>query len=412
MPPILERRRSWVAFRMLALLAGLAVSTALLVWAGRRIIPAGLACPDYICYWTAGANLLAGQSPYDVAAQIRIQHALGWDRTTNGLGIYEFLPFYYPPWFAMLCALLVPLGFETARITWLVLNAELILLTACLLRNAVPGVPRVIPLAVVPLFIFTIAAVIVGQTTALIFFLIVVGWRLVEAGRDVPAGAVLAWLTIKPQLTGVLLLAVLLWALRQGRWGVVRGFAAMLVILCLASFAVLPTWLGEMLVATRRTPPPTVHFPWIGATWYLLLRGAGLRFWVLNTAYVAVAVAYLGVVLRVAVDRSAPFRDVLSLGLLAAYIVAPYGRHYDFPVLLIVFLVLLGTRLSERWGTALLVALLLLPYLHYMVLDRLRVGLGLTGRLNPEFTFVWVPLLLTVAWFAARPNPAPIAVPD
>jgi Glycosyltransferase family 87 len=388
----------------LAWVIGFALVTTLLVWTGRVLIPAGKACPDYICYWAAGENLLAGRSPYDVAAQTRVQHALGWDRAKNGLGIYEFLPYYYPPWFAMLCAAFIPLGYETARIAWLTVNAELVVLTAYLLRNIVPGVPRSVPLAVVPLFIFTIAAVIVGQTTSLVFFLIVVAWRLLEAGRDLPAGAVLAWVTIKPQLTAVLLLAVLLWAIRRGRWSVVQGFAAMLAILCLASFLVLPMWLGEMLDATRRTPPPTEHFPWIGATWYLVLKGAGLRSWALNVAYLIVSLAYLGVVLRVAIDRSTPLRDVLSLSLLAAYFVAPYGRHYDFPVLLIAFLVLLGTRLSERWGTALLLTLLLLPYLHYMVLDRMRIWLGLTGRLNPEFTFFWVPLLLTMAWLCSRPR--------
>jgi hypothetical protein len=390
------------AARPLAWLVGFALTTSLLVWAARALIPPGKACPDYICYWAAGENLVAGRSPYDVDAQARLQHALGWDRIRDGLGIYEFLPFYYPPWFAMLCAGFVPLGYEGARIAWLVVNIELALLTGYLLRDLVPGVPRAVPLALVPFFIFTIAAVIVGQTSPLIFFLVVGAWRLLERGLDRAAGMVLAWVTIKPQLAAVLLLAVLLWAARRGRWGVVQGFAAMLALLCLASLVVLPSWPAEMLGATRRTPPPTEYFPWIGATWYLFLKGAGLRSWPLDAAYLAVGLAYLGAVLRVAIDRSSPVRDVFSLGLLAAFFVAPYGRHYDFPVLLIPFLVLLGTRLSERAGSALLVALLLLPYLHYMVLDRLKVWLGFTGRLNPEFTFVWIPWLLTVAWFASR----------
>jgi hypothetical protein len=388
----------------LAWAVGFILVTALLVWAGRTVnVPENI-CPDFICYWAAGSNLAAGQSPYDVAAQIRVQHTLGWDKAKDGLGVYEFLPFYYPPWFAILCTAFVPLGYETARIAWLVLNAELTLLTAYLLRNVVPGVPRSVPLAIVPLFAFSIAAVLVGQTTPLVFFLIVVAWLLLEANRDLPAGVVLAWVTIKPQLTAVLMPAILLWAIRRGRWGVVQGFATMLVIVGLVSFAVLPTWLGEMLNATRRTPPPTEHFPWIGATWYMLLKVAGLRSWWLQAAYLAVALPFLAEVARVAVERSRPLRDVLSVSLLAAYFFAPYGRHYDFPVLLIAFLVLLGTRLSERWGTALLVTLLLFPYLHYLVLGDLRIWLGLPGRLNPEFTFVWVPLLLTVAWFASWPK--------
>jgi hypothetical protein len=142
------------------------------------------------------------------------------------------------------------------------------------------------------------------------------------------------------------------------------------------------------------------------------LKGAGLRSWGLQAAYAAVALPFLGTVLRAALDRSRPLPDVLSLGLLAAYFVAPYGRHYDFPVLLIPFLTLLGTRLPERWGALLLVALLLLPYLHYMVLGRLKIWLGFTGRLNPEFTFFWVPLLLAVAWFASRPKSVPHALTE
>jgi hypothetical protein len=404
-----QRLRSLPTVGLLTWLVGLALLTSLLVWAGRTVIPAGKACPDYICYWAAGQNLALGRSPYDVAAQIQIQHARGWDKTWDGLGIYEFLPFYYPPWFAMLCAAFIPLGYEDARIVWPVVNIEFVFLTAYLLRNIVPDVPRSVPLAVVPIFAFTLATVIVGQTTPLIFFLIVAAWRLLEGGRDLPAGAVLAWVTIKPQLTAVLLLGVLLWAARRGLWRVIQGFAVMLALLCLASFAVLPTWLDEMLGSTRRTPVPTDYFPWIGVTWYLLLKGAGLRSWGLYAAYAALVLPFLGAVVRAALDRSRPLRDVLSLGLLAAFFVAPYGRHYDFPVLLIPFLVLLGTRLPERWGTALLITLLFVPYLHYMVLDRMKVWLGFTGRLNPEFTFFWIPLLLTLSWFVSRPKAAPLA---
>jgi hypothetical protein len=80
--------------------------------------------------------------------------------------------------------------------------------------------------------------------------------------------------------------------------------------------------------------------------------------------------------------------------------------------LLIPFLILLGTRLTELWGTALMVTLLILPYAHYLMLERLKAWLGFTGRLNPEFTFFWVPLLLAVAWFASRPKSVPHALTE
>jgi hypothetical protein len=404
MHQIISHVRSSSSARPLAWVLGFALLTALLVRGGRAVIPAGKVCHDYICYWAAGMNLASGQSPYSVEAQTRIQRAYGWEKARDGLGIYDFLPFYYPPWFAMLCAAFSPLGYEGAKIAWLVINIELVLLTGFLLRKVSPGVPRSVPLAVVPIFAFTVAAVIVGQTSPLVFFLIVLAWNLVERRRDRSAGAVLAWVTIKPQLTAVLLLGLLLWAARRGRWGVVQGFTAMLVLLCLVSFAILPTWLDEMLKAPRLTPPPTAYFPWIGVTWFLLLKESGLRSWGFQAAYAAVALPFLVAVLRAAHDRSRPLRDVFSLGLLAAYFVAPYGRHYDFPVLLIPLLTLLGTRLRERSGAAMLFALLVVPYPHYLLLGQLKVWLGFTGRLNPEFTFFWIPLLLTAAWFASPPK--------
>ena len=113
--------------------------------------------------------------------------------------------------------------------------------------------------------------------------------------------------------------------------------------------------------------------------------------------YALVAAPLLATVLKASLDRSKPLHDVLALGLLAACIVAPYGRHYDFPVLLIPLFVLLGTRLSEIVGAVLLVALLLLPYSQYWIMAR-RGLVSQIGRPSPEFLFAWVPLLLAGVW--------------
>jgi hypothetical protein len=211
-------------------------------------------------------------------------------------------------------------------------------------------------------------------------------------------------LTIKPQLTILVLLGVLLWAARRRRWGAVLGFAATLAVLGLASSLVMPGWLPQMLDAPRQTPPPTENFPWIGTTWFLLLKSAGFQSWGFWALYAAVAIPLLAAVVKAAWDRSRPLHDVIALGLLVACIVAPYGRHYDFPILLIPLFVLMGTRLSEIAGTVLLVALLLLPYFQYWIMSRLGL-IGDIGRPSREFLFAWLPLLLAAAWFASgRPG--------
>ena len=99
----------------LAALTGVAVLLALL---GRAVLPADRLFPDFICYWTAGKILASGGSPYDVGLQTRVQQEHGWDRETTGRGTYEFLPYYYPPWFGLLFVPFLPLGYGGARFAW------------------------------------------------------------------------------------------------------------------------------------------------------------------------------------------------------------------------------------------------------------------------------------------------------
>jgi hypothetical protein len=118
--------------------------------------------------------------------------------------------------------------------------------------------------------------------------------------------------------------------------------------------------------------------------------------------YLAAALPFLVVLVRATLDRARPLEDLLSLGLIAPFILAPYGRHYDFTVLLVPVLVLLGHRLSERAGTALLVGVLILPYINLWIIAAFRARHASTIKLFPEWTYVWIPLLVIVTWFATE----------
>jgi hypothetical protein len=382
-------------------LIGITLLTAIIVTAGRAVMPWGRMFPDYITYWTAGRLVAEGRSPYDVDEQTRIQRDLGWDRSAHGRGVLDFLPYYYPPWFALGCTLLVPLGFEGGKLAWFFVNLEALLLVGFLLRDALPGLPRSIPLVAAPLFLFSQLALLVGQTPILILLLAAATWRLLAGGRDRAAGAALAFLTTKPQLA-LVVPALGIWSARQGRWGVVKGFALTLFALCLLSTLVVPSWLPEMLGATRRTLPPTEYFPWLGNTWFLILRTLGMRGWALWAAYLLVALPVLGVVLRSALAPDRPHHEVMALGLLATFFVVPYGRDYDFPVLLIPALVLIGERLSEKAGALLLVGLIVIPYLQFILLVRYSRLVVPSVDFYLECTYFWVPALLAMLWIATN----------
>jgi len=54
-----------------------------------------------------------------------------------------------------------------------------------------------------------------GQTAMFVFFVLALSWRLLQRHSDVAAGVALAWLSVKPQLTAILVLALLVWLVRR-----------------------------------------------------------------------------------------------------------------------------------------------------------------------------------------------------
>ncbi|MFL5245735.1 MAG: glycosyltransferase family 87 protein [Gemmataceae bacterium] len=390
-------------------LAFLTIVSAFLVWGGREIMPWDKMFPDFISHWTAGKILASGQSPYSIELQTSVHRQYGWDKTSDGFGVYEFLPFYYPPWFGLLWVLAVPLGFEAAKTAWFFINVELALVSGYFLtQTAAFGIRSWIPMTVAPCFVFTIIAVLLGQTSILVFFLVLLGLRLLDLGHDRWAGVVLAWLTIKPQLTCVLLLGLFVWLIRQRRWQALTALLTMLGLLFLASTLIVPTWPYQLWNARHVTPIPTDHYPWIGNTWLLLLRSLGLEGTILWLLYGALAVPIVGVVLKRAWDRRIGAAEIAGLSAMAAFFVAPYARHYDFPILLIPVFLLIQRRRTSWLGALLLPILVLLPYLQMDLLGQLKSKYDPGGKFLVECTFFWVPILCLIVWLveAWRIKPA------
>ena len=149
------------------------------------------------------ARALTTSAPNPDSARARLGQG---DRRVGPL---RFPPLRLSPLVRGRLRLLVPLGYDGAKVAWFALNLELLLLAGYLLRDAVPGVPRSVPLVAVPLFGLSVVALFVGQTSIVMLFLTALAWKLMARGNDRLAGAALACLTTKPQLTAVLVLALL-----------------------------------------------------------------------------------------------------------------------------------------------------------------------------------------------------------
>lgn len=376
--------------------AGFIVTTSVLVVLARATITWPKPCPGFVCYWSAATLLAHGQNPYDLALLSRIQKENGWDKLTDGFGFFDFLPNYHPPsLLGLVCVALVPLGFSTARMTWLVVNAELLVVAGYMLRTLVPSVSGRVPMVLVPVFCLSVLSVLVGQVAALILFLIVVVWRLLQDRSDRSAGWVLAWMTIKPQLTALFLMASLLWSIRQRRWQVIEGFVTGAAALLLLSTWLVPSWPTEIVKVMRETSLVTTVFPWLGTTWLLVLRSLGLEGWILWALYAAIALPFLVLVLHYALRRDSSLADVLAVSLLAAFFVSPTARPYDQPILLITLLVIVARRASDLVAGALVFAFIVAPYVHFFLVP---VRSGLPNHV----WFFWIPLTLALSWFLPR----------
>jgi hypothetical protein len=379
---------------------GLMLVAIVIVLLGRAIMPWDKMFPDFISFWAAGKLVAEGASPYDVAGQIRVQQEFGWQRAEQGFGVYDFLPYYYPPWLAVLWTPLLPLGYEGAKLTTFFLNVEMLLLSAHWLRGCIPGLRPWLPMVLVPFFFFSVACVLLGQSSVLILFLIVASWKLQRDGRDLAAGAMLALLTIKPQLSIVLLAGVGIWALRWRRWRLVGGFLGTLALLVLVSTVLVPNWIPQMLQATSETAPPTEHYPWIGNSWFLVVRALGFAGGLHWLLYLAGAIPFVALVLHAALRNRDSLGELLGTGTMAAFFVAPYARHYDFVTLLVPLLWLISNRLPRWVGVLLGTALLAIPYLQLAWLVQLKAATDPDGKFVWEGTFFWVPLLAALGWFA------------
>jgi hypothetical protein len=176
---------------------------------------------DFTCYWAAGNLARHGMaaSVYRNDILEAAEHAARVMPAGSGL-----LPFYYPPPYLMLCALLARLPYFAALI---VFEAGSFALLALALRRLAPAGVGWLPIVVFPSMLVSVTTGQNGMLSAACF-----GWFAVLADRR-PwlAGACLGALACKPQLAVCAPLALL----AAGRWHSLGGAALALSGLCILS---------------------------------------------------------------------------------------------------------------------------------------------------------------------------------
>jgi len=344
-----------------------------------------LKADDFVQYWAAGRVFLAGGDPYDPAQLRPLQHAAGRTNYIDGAPTIV----WNPPWLLPGLALFGALPYPEARLAWFLLHLALIL--ACLIWawRAYSGPHNrawaawLVGLTFVP----TLQALQVGQLGPVILALTVGLTVHAECQNAFWTGAILALLSIKPQLALPLGTIGLLWIAKQRSLAAIAGGACALLVASGLAVAINHPIFGAYIRAVTSYPPVEWATPTLGGV-LRALTGVE-RFW-LQFAPALIGMAW-------AIAHWARRRDTwewsqeLPLLLLVSMVTAPYAWGYDM-VLLVVPLVQIAAQLASQPPSARTWRLAGA----YLSLNLAALAVHLL--LRNSFWFFWLPPAL-LAWY-------------
>jgi hypothetical protein len=283
---------------------------------------------DYVAFWAAGRLNAAGEDPYDPA---RLE---GLEREANPSGA-NVLVMWPAPWALTLLAPFTRMGPQAGHLLWQLTQLAVLLAAAEILWRHYGGDPGRRWVAWLLVFTFppSYFLLVTGQFSAVILLGLAGFLYFVGRGRDGAAGACLALAAVKPQLTFLFWIALLLWAVQGRRWRVAAG--GVLAVLALLA---MPLWENPHLPAyywdalTRRTQTHSHLSPVAGTALRLLLAPGS--FWPQFVPLVP-GLLWLAWYWR-RHRRDWDWNERLPALLFASFLAAPYGAWpFDLVVLLL-----------------------------------------------------------------------------
>ncbi|MDH5507989.1 MAG: DUF2029 domain-containing protein [Anaerolineae bacterium] len=248
----------------LGLIAAALLVIAGLTWVNFRFATQNPGGNDFIPRWVGTRLFLTeGLSPYSEETSVLIQDYLH-GRLAQG---QEDKGYFVYPHYAML--VFTPFGlvsdYSLARALWMTaLEMALLGITFASL-SLLRWRPSASVFGVMMLFTLIwyhgARPVINGNAAVLSAFFIVAAFLNIRAGRDILAGIILAFASIKPQMVILLVPFVVLWSISHRRMRLVNSIAVSFLVLISVSMLIQPDWiianLQQVMVYPTYSPPGT-----------------------------------------------------------------------------------------------------------------------------------------------------------
>ncbi len=195
----------------------------------------------YVFHSASRAMFIDGISPYSELVEI-----------TNQVGVYgrlaqpgeNLLTFSYPPYALIPFLPLAFLPLKLAQSIWVAFLFSTLLVLPLL---AFPRIPRWAIITAFTLYPISFSLILGNYAILLGTILIfVISYLLLQekpdAGKDIFAGTLLAFTTIKPQFSALFILFILLCTWRSKRWRLIQSFFISFLVFIAFSFILLPSW--------------------------------------------------------------------------------------------------------------------------------------------------------------------------
>lgn len=331
---------------------------------------------DFFHFYAAGVQLWSGQSPYEMEGFRHAMYQLGWplDKAIPGMP--------YPPWTCYIYYLLAIVPFEWSAALWTLVSGYVFFLL-CPGRvhahsQATSRWQAVLESGMfLVLFFPVLKHLYFGQLTVLILFGILVYSKLYQSQWYAWSGVFLSLSLIKPHLTLIVLVALLIQFVRDRKFSAILGFGVGAALQGLASFIINPgiylSWwqhlhqfVPVLQLGTQPTLPQLIAWSSssTGMFYVTMFVGLSLGIWIALTR---------------AINQGELFVYLLPVTVLFA----PYAWEHDFVLLAPLYLILCG-RLRNLAGITPTISLLALTF-------AMNVYLFVPGRF---LGYVWIPLIL------------------
>lgn len=350
---------------------------------------------DFYPLWNAAHTLfLQGGNPYSPATTLRTQQASYGRPARPG---EDPRAFSYPLYALLLALPLIGLPQPWAQALWLTGSfGALVAGAGYFLKVATQKKGPLLFLIMLPLLYPLTWALLLGQLSLWVTVILTLMATALLQKRWIWAGFLLAWSTIKPNLTWLLLPSLLRWAWRTPARSLIPAWALTQTALLLWAEGMQPNWLLDFWQALQRyaqqrpfVPPLVLALqPWLPPLWqtpaYLMLAALLLAGWVwylhrTQPSWLPLMVQAQALTFLITPRAHIADQAILTpwvLLLLARTLWPPYRRGR-----LLVGLFLLGYSLATWWIHA-----ALLSPLPPVVLERAQ----------HRWLTLWLPLLLLI----------------